>query len=66
MTHFVGVRLTASTFSCVIWLPCDIDPSAAGQMEAVLRDVAAGIRRIAPEMLDDVQVSEMLVPCPHP
>ncbi len=66
MTHFVGIRLTASTFSCIIWLPCDINSSGAGQMEAVLRDVAAGIHRIAPEMLDDVQVSEMLVSSPRP
>lgn len=66
MTRFVGIRLVANAFSCVIWLPCDANSSEAGQIAAVLRNVAAGIHRIAPEMLDDVQVSELLVSTPRP
>ena len=62
MTHCGGVKLTASTFSCVIWLPCDADqPDTGRQLDALLRDVATAIRRVAPDLLNDMQVSEILV-----
>ena len=65
MTQFVGVRLTSSAFSCVIWVPFVLGQlNTAGQVHTLLGEVATAIRRVSPDLLEDMQVSEMLVSSP--
>ncbi len=61
MNHYIAVRLTGPAFSCVVWLPCSDEAPGTNRIDAVVRDVTEAIRRVAPEMLDDIRVSEPIV-----
>ncbi len=65
MTQLVGVRLTSSAFSCVVWVPFVVGQlDTAGQVHTLLGEVATAIHRVAPDLLEDMQVSELLVSSP--
>ena len=61
VNEWIGVRLTGASFSCVVWLPCCDDEPSIVRLNALLQDVVEAIRRVDPEMLDEIRVSEPLL-----